>query len=450
MSQKKKAVVIGAGFAGLSAAAHLAKAGLDVTVIEKNEQAGGRARKFEQDGFTFDMGPSWYWMPEIFEAFYNHFGKKTSDFYTLKRLDPSYRIYFGENDAMDVPAGKKDLIALFEKHEKGSGAKLEKFLEEAAYKYEVGMREFVRKPGLSIFEFADIRLLKAALKLNMFNSVSSYIKRYFKNPKLIQLLEFPVLFLGAKPSKTPALYTMMNHADLNLGTWYPMGGMHEIAKAMHNIALDQGVNFHFSEEVKRLEINENKISKIHSNKASYEADIVVGAADYQHVESKLLPAKYQSYSAKYWESRTLAPSCLLFYLGVDIKIPNLKHHNLFFDSDFEQHAEEIYDNPRWPEAPLFYVCAPSKTDPSVAPKAKENLFVLIPVATKIEEAKDTREKYYHMVMDRLEKLTKTEIRSKVIYKKSYAHREFISDYNSFKGNAYGLANTLSQTAILKP
>lgn len=449
MMHKNKAIVIGAGFAGLSAAAHLAKAGLDVEVFEKNEQAGGRARKFEKDGFVFDMGPSWYWMPEVFEEFYNHFGKKTSDFYKLKRLDPSYRIIF-DNDTMNIPAGIDALKALFEKYEKGSGEKLENFLNEAEYKYNVGMGEFVKKPGLSILEFADTRILKAVFKLNMFNSVSSYIKQYFKNPYLIQLLEFPVLFLGAKPSKTPALYTMMNHADLKLGTWYPMGGMHEIVKAMQQVCEDQGVKFHFSEQVESTEINDRNITLVKTSGGTYNADVVIASADYHHIESKILPKDMQSYNSKYWESRTMAPSCLIYYLGIDEKIPNLKHHNLFFDSDFTQHAEEIYDTPKWPESPLFYVCAPSKTDPSVAPEGKENIFVLIPVSAGLNETPDSREKYFEIVMKRMEKHCGISIKDKVIFKKTYAGSNFIDDYNSFKGNAYGLANTLNQTAILKP
>jgi phytoene desaturase len=447
---QKKAIVIGAGFAGLSAAAYLAKDGMDVTILEKNEQAGGRARQFKDAGFTFDMGPSWYWMPEIFEQFYNHFGKTAADFYDLKRLDPSYRIQFGVDDAMDVPAGKEALLALFEKYEKGAATKLQKFLDEAAYKYEVGINEFVRKPGLSAFEFADIRFVSALFKLNMFSSVSTYVKKHFKHPQLIQLLEFPVLFLGAKPSKTPALYTMMNHADLGLGTWYPMDGMHKIVEAMVQIAESQGVKIKLAEAVEHIEIQQGNISAVKTSKGTYQADVVVGGADYQHIESKLLPGEYQSYSKDYWESRVMAPSCLIYYLGIDKKIPNLKHHNLFFDRDFDLHAEEIYDHPQWPKDPLFYVCAPSKTDPSVAPEGMENLFVLIPVATKIEEVENTRDEYYNMVMDRMEAICKTDIRKHVIYKKSYAHKEFIQDYNSFKGNAYGLANTLTQTAIFKP
>lgn len=445
----KEVVVIGSGFSGLAAACSLAQKGYKVKVLEKNSSPGGRARKFETEGFMFDMGPSWYWMPEVFEQFFNKFGKKVSDYYDLVRLDPSYRIYF-ENDIMDVPASMDDLYAMFEEIEKGSAAKLKKFLDEAKYKYTVGMDEFVWKPSHSIAEFMDLRIAKSALKLQMFTSISKQVRSLFKNPKLIQLLEFPVLFLGATPQKTPALYSLMNYADLALGTWYPKGGMHKIIEGMISLAEELGVVILCNEKVTRIDIEDGKARKVITEGGEYDCDFVVGSADYRHVEQELIEESYRRYDEKYWDKREMAPSSLLYYLGIDKKLDALKHHNLFFDKDFDQHAIDIYEKPRWPEEPLFYACIPSRTDPTVAPEGKENVFLLMPIAPDLKDSEEEREKYFQLMIERLEKFAGESIMESIIYKRSYGIENFKSDYNAFKGNAYGLANTLRQTAFLKP
>ena len=445
------ACVIGAGFAGLSAASHLSKKGFRVTLVEKNDQAGGRARRFESEGFTFDMGPSWYWMPDVFDHFFHALDSETQAHYELKRLDPSYRIFFEGSEIMDVPASMDELYALFEQYEKGSSEALKKFLKESEYKYDVGINDLVYKPSRSLLEFANSRVLKGLFRMDLFSSMSSYIRKHFTDSRLIRLLEFPVLFLGATAKKTPALYSLMNYADLCLGTWYPMGGMHKIVEGMVRVAEEKGVELRLDEEVTGFSFKEDgTIGSIRTTKGEIHADVVIGGADYAHVDQQLLPKEKRNYSPEYWDKRKMAPSSLLFYLGVDKPIPGLLHQNLFFDEDFTQHAHEIYDEPQWPEKPLFYASCPSKTDPSVAPEGKENLFLLIPVAPDLEDSDATRAYYYDLVMDRLEARTGMDVRSSVVFKRSYAHREFMEDYHAFKGNAYGLANTLDQTALLKP
>lgn len=446
----KKTAVIGSGFAGLSAAACLAQQGFDVTVFEKNSTPGGRCRKFETDGYLFDMGPSWYWMPDVFEKFFARFGKKSSDYYQLKRLDPSYRIFYSKNEILDIPANLNSLFVLFEKIEKGSGAHLKKFLEEGEYKYKVGMNNLVYKPGLSITELFDSKLFLGIFKMHVFQSMATYVRSHFKDPRLIQLLEFPVLFLGAAPSKTPALYSLMNYADIALGTWYPMGGMHKIIEAMITVAKEQGVKFEFDSPVESFSMRGDKINQIITRGKSQSFDYVVAGADYHHVEQNLLPPTHRKYTESYWQKRAMAPSSLIFYLGINKKLKNLLHHNLFFDKDFAQHAKDIYENPQWPNDPLFYVCCTSKTDPDVAPEGHENIFILIPVAPGLEDESSIREKYFDLVMQRLEDLTGQTIKENIVFKRSYAHNDFIADYNAFKGNAYGLANTILQTANLKP
>lgn len=446
----KKVSVIGSGFSSLAAASVLAQAGHDVTVFEKNDTPGGRARTFQADGLTFDMGPSWYWMPEVFETFFNRFGKCVSDYYELRRLDPSYSIFYGKDDVLRIPAATEELYSLFESVEAGSSSHLEKFLREAAYKYEVGMRDLVFKPGLSPLEYLDRRFLTGILRMHVFQSFHRYVRRYFSDYRLIQLMEFPVLFLGGMPQNTPALYSLMNHAGLTLGTWYPMGGMGKIVDAMVEVARDLGVQFQTGSPIHEIVVNNGHTRGVRSNGSVHVAEAVVAGADYHHVESALLPTPYRSYHERYWDKRVLAPSSLIFYLGIDKKLQNLEHHNLFFDEDFARHTKEIYETPKWPSKPLFYVCCPSKTDTSVAPDGKENLFILIPLAAGISDSEEMREQAYDGVMQRLETLTAQKIREDVFFKRSYCLNDFRQDYNAFKGNAYGLANTLRQTAIFKP
>lgn len=444
----KKTIVIGSGLSGMAAACYLAKAGHSVTVLEKNDTIGGRLRKFEAQGYTFDLGPSWYWMPEVFEEFFAHFGHKTRDFYELERLDPAYRVFF-KDEYVDVPAGKTALWELFERYEPGSASKLKQFLAEAEAKYVIGTGNFVRKPGLSIMELLDKDIFLNLGKMHLLTSMRSYVRKYFKHPYLQQILEFPVLFLGATPQDTPALYSMMNHADLTLGTWYPKGGMYEIMEAMRKVAEGLGIQILTSQEVKKVNIVGNNIQSVETQTGIYPADIVVNSADYHHFEQELLPESHRRYSAAYWDSRVMAPSCLLYYVGISKRLPQLQHHSLFFDADFDLHAQEIYKQPAYPRDPLFYMSITSRTQPT-APEGHENLFILIPIATQLKDSEEMRELYFKIVMKRLEEKTGENILDFVDYKRTFAQSDFVNEYHAFKGNAYGLANTLKQTANLKP
>lgn len=442
--------VIGAGFSGLSAATHLAAAGHEVHVYEKHDRAGGRARQYSTpEGYVFDMGPSWYWMPGVFENYFSEFGYKVSDLYELKLLDPAFDMIFKEHKVLSIPASYEKLIDLFESVEEASGKKLQDFMIGAKYKYETGMENLVLKPGISIMEFLDYSLISGMLKLQVFSSFSSHVRKYFKDPRLISLMEFPILFLGALPKDTPALYSLMNYAGLVLGTWYPMGGFGAVIEAMVKVAKEKGVQFHFEHNVDGFEMVNGEIKGLHINGKTLVVDGVVASADYHHVEAEMLSEKDRNYSEKYWEDRTMAPSALIYYLGVRKKIKNLKHHNLFFDADFQNHGIQLYTKPEWPDDPLFYVCVPSKTD-TVAPEGHENLFLLMPIAPGLEDSEEIREKYFLRMIGRMESYCEESILEFIDYKKSYCVKDFVMDYNAYKGNAYGLANTLMQTAILKP
>ena len=447
---KKTVVVIGSGFAGLSAASFMAKAGWNVTVIEKNKTAGGRARQLKENGFTFDMGPSFYWMPDVFERYFAQFGKRVADYYTLHRLDPSYRIYWNDGHT-DMSANFDELKNIFESLEVGSAAQLEKYLKGAAYKYEVGVNKLVYKPSRSIFEFMDWETVSGVFKLQVFSSIKKHIAKYFKHPKLRQMMEFPVLFLGALPEDTPALYSLMNYADIKGGTWYPQGGMYAVVEGMYKLALELGVQFCFEENVQEIVVDNGVAKKVVTDKNTYAADAVISGADYQFTEKKLLTSQYRSYSDEYWNKRTMAPSCLMYYVGLNKKLKQTLHHSLFFDVNFEQHGKEIYKEPQWPAEPLFYVSVCSKNDDSVAPEGCENLVFLIPVAAGLEgDTEELREKYFQKIVRRMEKHTGENISDSIVYKKTYSVSDFVHDYNSFRGNAYGLANTLWQTAIFRP
>jgi len=450
----KKAVVIGSGFAGLSAASFMAKAGWQVTVLEKHVMPGGRGRLYKEDGFTFDMGPSWYWMPDVFERYFNQFGKKVSDYYHLIRLDPSYRVYYPDAP-IDIPANYDELKQLFESIEKGSGEQLDAFLKEAHFKYEIGIHKLVHKPGQNLTEFLDLDLAKGLFKLDVFTSMKKHVSKFFKNKKLAQLMEFPVLFLGALAADIPALYSLMNYADIKLGTWYPDGGMFNIGDAMHKLAVELGVTFHFNCNVNKINVTNGvatSVSALQNNEAViFEADVVIGGADYHFIETKLLEEKHRTYSEKYWDKRVMAPSCLLYYIGLNKKLSGVTHHSLFFDVDFDKHGDEIYTNPQWPTEPLFYVSVPSVSDKTVAPSGCENLFFLIPVAVGLNgDTEEIRDHYFKKVVARYESFIGQSISGSIIHKKTFSVSNFKEDYNAFKGNAYGLANTLMQTSILKP
>lgn len=444
---KKEIKIIGSGFSALAASCYLAKDGNSVTIYEKNSTIGGRARQLKKDGFTFDIGPTWYWMPDVFERFFNDFGKKPSDYYQLIKLSPAYQVYFGVNEFVTIADNLPEIITTFEAIEAGSGAQLASFMKEAQSNYDIAIKDLVYRPGVSPLELVTVQ---TALKVNQFfSNISRDIRKRFKNKKLVQILEFPVLFLGAKPSDTPSFYSFMNFADFGLGTWHPKNGMYSVILAMEQLAKELGVQIVTNANVEKIVVENKKAVGIHVNGEFIAADIVLSGADYHHSET-LLDEKHRVYSEKYWEKKVFAPSSLLFYVGFDKKIINVEHHSLFFDVDFDVHAKDIYDNPKWPEEPLFYASFPSKTDENSAPQGKEAAIFLIPLAPGLNDTNEIREVYFEKIITRLEKLTQQNLKNNLIFKESFCVNDFIKDYNSYKGNAYGMANTLLQTAFLRP
>lgn len=444
---RKTIQIIGSGFSSLAAACYLAQQGNKVTVYEKNSTIGGRARQFKANGFTFDMGPSWYWMPDVFERFFQDFNKKPSDYYELIKLNPAYRVYFGINDFISIYDNLEEIKYTFETIEKGSGEKLQNFIDQAKSNYDIAIKDLVYRPGISPLELIT---KETALKLNQFfKNVSADIRKTFKNERLIQILEFPVLFLGAKPSKTPSFYNFMNYADFGLGTWHPKTGMFDVIRGIEKLALELGVTIQTNSSIEKIIVENKTATGIVIDGKVIKSDVVLSGADYHHSET-LLEKEHRMYSEKYWENRVFAPSSLLFFVGFDKKIENISHHALFFDVDFNQHAADIYDHPKWPEEPLFYANFPSKTDKTAAPDGMESGFFLIPLAPGIEDNEALREEYFERIITRFEELTQQKIKNNIIFKKSFCKNDFVNDYNAYKGNAYGMANTLLQTAFLRP
>ena len=444
---KKHISIIGSGFSSLSAACYLAQSGHRVQVYEKNTSPGGRARQLKKDGFVFDIGPSWYWMPDVFEKFFGDFGKKVSDYYTLERLDPGYQVYFGRKDSILIGDSLEKIYSAFEAEEKGGADKLKKFIGKAADNYKIAIDELVYRPGISPLELVTPDTLK---KLGyFFSNVKREVTREFKNPKLAQILQFPVLFLGAKPADTPAFYNFMNFADFGLGTWHPKDGMYSIVKGMVKLAESFGVKIHLDSPVEEILLENKKAVGVKINAQNILSDIVLSGADYHHTET-LLPKDLRAYSEAYWNKKTFAPSSLLFYVGLNKKVNNVSHHTLFFDVDFDTHAKTIYDTTQWPEEPLFYANFPSISDPNMAPIGKEACFILIPIAPGLEDTEELRNRYFEIVINRLETLTDQRLKEDILFMESFCVNDFISVYNSYKGNAYGMANTLLQTAFLRP
>jgi phytoene desaturase len=444
---KKKIAIIGSGFSSLAASAYLAKAGYEVNVFEKNATLGGRAAVLRKDGFMFDMGPTWYWMPDVFEKFFADFDRKPSDYYVLERLDPAYKVYFDKGESLTVGGYLDQILDLFEAEEPGSAIHLERFLKMARTNYSIAVEKMVYLPGKSPLELVNGQTITRVNQF--FETIRTQVRKRIKNKKLIQLLEFPILFLGAKPDNTPGFYNFMNWADFGLGTWHPKGGMSEVISAMAALAVELGVNFKTGIAVDEIRIKDGATAGLVAQGEFFDADIVLSGADYHHTE-KLVPPEYRQYSEKYWDKRVLAPSSLLFYIGFDTKLPNVEHHTLFFDTDFDVHAQAIYDSPAWPEQPLFYGSFPSKTDTTFAPEGCEAATFLIPLAPDLEDTPKLRDRYLHKIMDRFEDLTDFKARDHIRFIESFCVNDFKTAYNSYKGNAYGLANILSQTAFLRP
>lgn len=448
--QEQKVIVIGGGIGGLATAALLGKKGYDVTLLEKNDRLGGRAMVYKEKGFTFDLGPSWYLMPDVFERFFALFDKKPEDFYTLKRLDPQYRVFFSSDHHVDIHKDLNKNLAVFDSLAKGSGALVKDYLDIAKYQYEVAMDRFVYKNYDSVVDILDPRLMMEGTKLKLFTSLNAFVSQYTESDKIKKILQYTTVFLGGSPQNTPAFYSIMSHIDFHLGVFYPQGGIGTIITALEKLCRAQGVKIELNQDVTNITVKDGKAQEVQTKDKAYPADIVISNADYPFTEMYLLPPRYHTYTKSYWERKTMAPSAFLMYLGIKGKVEKLQHHTLFFADKWEEHFTQIFDSPDWPNDPSYYVCCPSKTDSDVAPTGHENVFVLVPVASGLEDTPEIREHFSNQVLSHLESLVGESIKDRLVIKKIHAHNDFSELYHAYKGTALGLAHTLFQTAILRP
>ncbi|MEI6316462.1 MAG: phytoene desaturase family protein [bacterium] len=453
MNNKKSVIIIGAGLGGLASACMLAKKGYDVTILEKNDTVGGRARVFEKNGFVFDMGPSWYMMPEVFEHFFDLMGEKISDYFTLQKLSPSYRVFLKSDKSHYDFFGNIDQNRnTFEKIEPGSGTVLVKFLAKLKLQYDIAYNEFIFKNYNSIFDFLTWSVAKVGWKLPLLKNQRQIIESRFKSEILQKVLQYQMVLLGTAPGDCPGIYSMMNYVDFELGVWYPDGGMWKLPDAMEKIALKNGVKILKNSPVEQINIENNIATGVTlKDQTTLHADIVISNADIGYTDRHLLKPPHQQHSEKYWESRMLAPSAFILYLGINGKIPTLEHHNLVFSKDWNKGFDQIFRKPQWPEDPSFYISVPSKTDASVAPANCENLFVLVPIAPGLAYDDAFEKEYAEKILTEIETYTGvTDVRSRILFQKTYSIKNFISDYNAQKGTALGLAHTLGQTALFRP
>src|SRR6056297_842827 len=443
-------VVIGSGFGGLSTACYLADAGANVTVVEKNEQLGGRASRLERDGFTFDMGPSWYLMPDVLARFFGHFGKRPEEYYSLSRLDPHYRIFFKDGDQVDFLPDVEANKELFESYEPGAGEALSNYLDKSEYTYNVGMEHFVYEDRPRLRDYIDLDVMRYSWGLSLLGKMQGHVADYFEHPKLQQIMQYTLVFLGGSPSNTPALYNMMSHVDFNLGVYYPDGGIGAVVDGLVELGEGMGVTYETDSEVS--EISRRKegflVETVHGD--TYHPDEVVVNADYGHAEQELLPEHERQYDEDYWEKKTYAPSAFLMYMGVEGDVDPLEHHTLVLPTDWDPHFDDIFEEPDWPDEPAYYLCVPSETDPSVAPEGHSNLFVLVPIAPGLHDGDAVREEYREKILADIAENTGVDLRDRIVFEEQFAVSDFADRYNATGGTALGLAHTLRQTSLLRP
>lgn len=447
-----KAVVVGAGFGGLSVAALLGKQGAHVEVVEKNEQPGGRASTYSSKGFSFDMGPSWYLMPDVFETFYAEFGKKPQDFFDLRRLDPAYRIWFEGKGQVDISADIEKNYELFDTLEKDGADKLRRYLDSSREKYDLAIKELLYRDYAKLSDFLDRKLLKQGRGLNIFENLDTFVNKHFESDEAKKIVEYSIGFLGGSPKNTPAFYHIMSHIDFNLGVWYPDGGMRAVADSVRKLAEANGAQLSLDEPVTRIDVDGKTARGVMTSNGRREGDVVVVNADYAHSELDLLDKKHRTYHEKYWEKKVLAPSAFVAYVGLDRRVESLAHHNLFLEKDWAKGFDQIFSSKgaAWPRTPSYYVNVPSKTDSTAAPKGSESLFVLVPLAPGLPDSLELREKFYNQVMGNLETALGERLRDSVVVKRIFALNDFKTRYNAYKGTALGLTHTLRQTALFRP
>lgn len=448
--KNKTVLIIGAGIHGMATGLLLADRGYEVKIVDMNDRPGGVARVYQNSGYTFDMGPTWYLMPEVFERYFQLVDSSIEQNYTLYDLDPSYRVFFSKDDVVDITRDISHNKSVFDSFEPEGGNKLIRYLKEASQKYDIALNHFLYKDYIKPTDFVDPIIIKNGLKLNAFSKLDSYVRRFFTSDKARKILEFNTVFLGSSPKKTPALYSLMGHVDLTQGIRFPKGGIGTFIEALYSNCLDRGVRFFLNHRVDEIAVEGNRAHGVAVGNKFIFGNIVLATPDYQHVEHELLDPGCRNYRDAYWKRRVIAPSTFLIYLGLSKKLPQLAHHNFYFAQDWDYNFTEIFDSPSWPNDPSYYIGCPSRTDTSLAPDYGETLFILVPVSPYLEDTNKLRRNYSQKILSKLETLIGTDIRNSIEVQQIYTQRDFKENNNLAYGTALGLAHTLFQTAIFRP
>ena len=457
----KKAVIIGGGIAGLATAGLLAKAGMSVTVLEARERVGGRAYTWEKDGFKFDMGPSWYLMPDAFDQFFKLMGTTSNAELELKRLDPMYQtINEGEAEPLVVKADLASNKALFDSVEPGAGERLQAYVDSAEDAYKLSIEHFLYTNFQNTKSFTHPDVLKRAGRFikHLLTPLDTFAGKHVQDARLRKILNFPAVFLGASPYKTPSMYHLMTHVDMNVGVFYPMGGFYSIIEAVERVAKRAGVVVHTNSRVTKIVTENGAVKGVNVGEIFFEADVVVGNADLHHLETQLLNPEEQTLPQKWWDKREPGPSAMLLFLGVKGEIPELDHHTLLYSDDWAKNFEEVFHKAdgkrKIPNPASLYVCAPSKSDPTVAPKGYENLFVLVPIAADPSiggSGDEAFEKAADRIIDQIADWAKIpNFRERIVVRGSMGPRDFVTELNAWQGTALGMAHTLKQSAFFRP
>lgn len=475
-AQPRRAVVIGGGIAGLASAALLARDGYDVDLVEQRDELGGRAGRWEADGFRFDTGPSWYLMPEVFDHFFALLGTTTAEQLDLKLLDPGYRVFYeGHDEPVEVRADRAANVATFEGIEPGAGDALDRYLDSAHDAYQIAVRRFLYSTFASPLSLAHADVLRGAPRLIglLTRSLESFVARRFTDNRLRQILGYPAVFLGSSPSRAPSLYHLMSWLDLADGVLYPQGGFTTLIGAVADLARRHGARLHTGITAEAVETShgapagsghEATVTGVRCRDAAgtatvLPADVVVGASDLHHVETELLPRALQTYPQRWWEKRDPGPGAVLVLLGVDGDLPQLEHHSLFFTADWTRNFDDIFGRSRRvPDPASLYVCRPSATDATVAPPGTSNLFVLVPVPADIvighgglDGGGDPGvEKVANAAIDLIASWAGIpDLRERILVRRTVGPADFAEDLNAWCGGALGPAHTLRQSAFLR-
>jgi phytoene desaturase len=401
-------------------------------------------------------------MPGVFERYFAAFDRAPEDYYDLDRLDPHYRVCWKDGDRADVPDDPGAVADLFESYEDGAGEAFRSYLDEARFTYEVGMDRFVYADRERLRDFLDPDVARSARGLSLLGSMDDHARSYFDHPKLRQLVQYTLVFLGGSPHNTPALYNLMAHVDFDLGVFYPQGGLYSVVEALADLGREQGVDFRTGATVTTIdrdgegflvttECDEGSGGDAFGERTdALTADRVVCNANPAHVERELLAPPDRTHGPGYWEERTYAPSAYMLYLGVEGSLDALEHHTLVLPTDWDEHFERIFEDPAWPEDPAYYVNVPSLTDDSVAPDGHETVVILVPIAPGLTDDGSARSWYREKVLADIAEHAGIDLRDRIVVERDACVSEFTEWVNAPGGTALGLAHTLRQTGPLRP